>query len=61
MSKNYNNEEDEYPIMDTSLISTCCSAPPWGDTYDDGYNCITGICSQCHEHASFTEDIDENE
>ena len=36
-------------------ISECCGALPIGETHDD-----IGFCSECHEHATF-ESEEEND
>ena len=52
-------EFDEYPIGNSTLISVCCGARPWGEVYD-APNCPpTGICSKCKDHATFQQDTDD--
>ena len=35
-------------------VSNCCDALPCGETHED-----MGFCSNCHEHAVFEEEEDE--
>ena len=37
-------------------VSNCCDANPIGETHED-----LGFCSNCHEHAVFKEEEEENE
>jgi hypothetical protein len=55
-----NENDDFYP--NTSLISVCCGAPPWGEVCDSDVKYHippTGICSICHDHTSFEQDLEE--
>lgn len=45
-------EEGEYYPVASSLMSTCCGAPPYGPTE-------MGICSRCHEHTEFEQETDD--
>lgn len=45
------NKHMPYPPAETEL-STCCGAPPLGETHKTGDD-ITGICSDCRDHAMF--------
>lgn len=53
--KNYDdpNYGDEF-FSNSSLVSNCCGAPPWGEVSND--NEPVGICSRCKAHAVFEKD-----
>lgn len=60
--RNYDVDEldDFYPS--SQLVSACCGARPWGEVYDgDPKHNIppTGICSNCRDHATFEQEIEE--
>ena len=53
-------QKDTYIREDSILLSSCCSATPVGEAYEDAdLNIITGFCSECHEHADFTYGDDD--
>lgn len=53
-------EENDDLYFGSSFISNCCGAPPWGELYDAIGNIpLTGICSRCKDHASFSQEIEE--
>jgi hypothetical protein len=58
--KYHDDDDDEFFGCSSNMISTCCGASPWGeiDTHDKTYDPI-GICSDCHDHATFEQDIEE--
>lgn len=52
-------DEDEYPICDSFMISSCCGAKALGEFDSVPDNCpVTGICSCCRDHASFEKECE---
>ena len=49
-----NDQNDEFYGGSSSMMSTCCGSPPWGEIVDD-----CGICSECKDHAMFEQDTDD--
>ena len=49
--------DDGYPA--SHLISNCCGAPSLGDVLEDAYGHLTGICSECRDHATFEKDTED--
>jgi hypothetical protein len=44
----------------SNLISVCCGTRPWGEVYDAPGCPPTGICSNCHDHTTFEQEIDDD-
>lgn len=51
---------DDYPMVNSSLISDCCGAPSLGETDNYEGKCISGLCSECLCQTTFKQKI-ENE
>jgi len=56
MTKFYNDDPNAGDDFHSScgMISVCCGAPPLGEICDD-----CGICSQCRDHTTFEQEIEE--
>ena len=58
MNKN-NVDDNDYPMINSSLISDCCGAPSLGEISDDCDGIILGTCSKCLCNTIFQEDIED--
>ncbi len=54
------DEANEFPRYHSEMISTCCGAAPLGELDTVPLGCpTTGICSDCHDHAVFEKDLED--
>ena len=51
---NYGDE-----MCDGAYSSDCCGASPIGFVNEDSYGHMEGICSECHDHATFSIEAEE--
>jgi hypothetical protein len=59
MSNHINDAHDDGGINSaSSLISECCGAISLGETFES-HGVISGICQGCRDHATFTQEIEE--
>lgn len=49
-----NDEEFFLPLCE--ILSLCCGAKSLGDIEEDCYGNLVGVCSECHQQASFKQE-----
>lgn len=52
----HDQDESEAPC-ECSMVSSCCKVPALGGVDEDAYGHLTGVCSECHQQASFEPDL----